>query len=394
MALPPRPSAAARGAQARYGNPRMAGRRRPAVRTYERSPGRWSVIWRENGSQREQRGYDTEDEALDAADELRQRLRTGLSGAREHRTVGQLVARWYDDYVNTDAVQPATRGGYRIDMRRILGALRDHNAHTLAPSDVREWRNTIRDADGPRAANKAHTALSSAYQRGLESKPPWVEHNPCRGVARLAEPQQGYVAPTRLHVEYLERTPPAPRELAMLLIASRCGLRQSELLGLTWGQVRSGSLQVTQVADPVTRRARPSLKTRRSERRVPMPPRTIEAVEAIRPKRFTPATLVLPSPTDPARPMSRSAWPKTYWWPWRRAAAWLAASEGHPSTVTDDIIDLSWRHLRHHAVARWAAGGATITQASRWSGDSIATIDKHYAYLFDEDEDDVMLAID
>lgn len=180
----------------------------------------------------------------------------------------------------------------------------------------------------------------------------------------------------------------------MLLIASRCGLRQSELLGLTWGQVRSGSLQVTQVADPVTRRARPSLKTRRSERRVPMPPRTIEAVEAIRPKRFTPATLVLPSPTDPARPMSRSAWPKTYWWPWRRAAAWLAASEGHPSTVTDDIIDLSWRHLRHHAVARWAAGGATITQVSRWSGDSIATIDKHYAYLFDEDEDDVMLAID
>ena len=291
-------------------------------------------------------------------------------------------------------MQPATRQGYRIDMRRILDTLKDHNAHTLSASQIREWRDTIAANDGPRAANKAHTALSSAYQRAMESHPPLVERNPCRGVRRLAEPKQGFVAPSRLHVEYLERTAPSDREFAMLLLATRCGLRQSELFGLTWGQVRGRHLQVTQVADPVTRRARASLKTTRSERRIPIPPRTVAALTAIKPRRATPNRLVLPSPTDSSRPMSRSAWPRTYFWPWRRAAAWLAASEGHGEDVWGDLLEVQWKHFRHHAVARWAAGNATITQVSRWSGDSIATIDKHYAYLFDEDEEDVMDAID
>jgi integrase len=368
--------------------------RRPKVRTYERAPGKWSVIWRELGRQLEERGYETEDEAEDRADEIRQRLRTGLPGARQHRTIGQLVANWYDDYVTTDSVQAATRQGYRIDMARILDTLRDENAHTIGSARVREWRDTIAAQHGPRAANKAHTALSSAYQRGIEASPPMVEHNPCRGVKRLAEPKQGYVAPSRLHVEYLEQTAPAPRELAMLLVASRCGLRQSELFGLKWGQVRGAALQVTQVADPVTRETRQSLKTMRSERRIPMPTRTIAALDAIRPPSASPDDLVFPSPTDPSRPMSRSAWPKTYFWPWRRAAAWQAAADEHGEDVWGELLDLLWKHLRHHSIARWAAAGATITQVSRWSGDSIATIDKHYAYLFDEDEAVVMLAID
>lgn len=368
--------------------------RRPSISIDQRANGRWRVRWRESGRQREEGGFDTEAEAQDRADEIRQRLRTGLSGARQHRTIGQLVATWWDEYVTTDSVQPATRQGYKIDIRRILDTLRDENAHTLSATQIREWRDTIAAQDGPRAANKAHTALSSAYQRALEHHPPLVERNPCRGVKRLAEPKQGFLAPTRLHVEYLERTAPAPRELAMLLIASRCGLRQSELFGLTWGQVRGSSLQVTQVADPVTRQARASLKTTRSERRVPMPPRTAAALDAIRPTRAHPDHLIFPSPTDPARPMSRSAWPKTYYWPWRLEAAELAKREKQPKRMRQELEGILWRHLRHHAVARWAAAGATITQVSRWSGDSIATIDKHYAYLFDEDEADVMRAID
>lgn len=368
--------------------------RRPSISIDQRTNGRWRVRWREAGRQREEGGFELESEAQDHADEIRERLRTGLPGTRQHRTVGQLVARWWDDYVTTDSVQAATRQGYRIDIRRILDTLKDADAHTLSASQIREWRDTIAAADGPRAANKAHTALSSAYQRAIEAHPPLAERNPCRGVKRLAEPVQGFTAPSRLHVEYLERTAPAPRELAMLLIATRCGLRQSELFGLKWGQVRGRHLQITQVADPVTRRARASLKTTRSERRVPMPPRCIEALDALRPGTERADDLVFPSPTDPTRPMSRSAWPKTYYWPWRIAASKLAKQDKQPARVTRTLLEIQWKHFRHHAVARWAAGDATITQVSRWSGDSIATIDKHYAYLFDEDEADVMQAID
>jgi hypothetical protein len=103
---------------------------------------------------------------------------------------------------------------------------------------------------------------------------------------------------------------------------------------------------------------------------------------------------MFPSPTDPARPVSRSAWAKVYWKRWRRHAAWLAAAEGQPEDVWADLLELDWKNLRHHAISRWAAGGASITQVSRWSGDSIATVDKHYAHLFDEDEAHVMAAVD
>jgi hypothetical protein len=71
--------------------------RRPKVRTYERAPGKWSVIWRELGRQLEERGYESEDEASDRADEIRQRLRTGLPGARQHRTIDKHYAYLFDE---------------------------------------------------------------------------------------------------------------------------------------------------------------------------------------------------------------------------------------------------------------------------------------------------------
>jgi integrase len=370
----------------------MAGRRRPSVTVDQQPSGSWRVRWREHGRQLQDGGFPTQDEAQDHADTIRQRLRTGLPGTRDPRSIGAIVEHWWDTFVTTGSVEAATRQGYRNDARRILETIGTESAHTTS-GKIRTWRNTVAQRYGPRAANKAHTALSSAYQRALEADPPLVESNPCRGITRLAEPTQDVVPPTRLQIEYMERTAPSPRELAILMIGSRGGLRQSELFGLAWRNMSTKAVRVAEVADPVTRRIRQSTKTKRSERRVPLPPRTLEAIAAIRPP-GRPTGPMFPSPTDPTRPMARSAYLRVYWNRWVRTAAWLAASENQPEDVWGGLVDLKFKFLRHHAISRWAAGGASITQVSRWSGDSIATIDKHYAYLFDDDEDDVMQAVD
>jgi integrase len=371
----------------------MAGRRPSVSVSYRQRENYWTIRWREHGRQREQGGYATEDEAQDDADTIRKRLRQGLPGARAPRRIADIVEHWWDTYVTTGSVAQSTRETYRIDARRILDTIGDADANTT-PGRIRQWRDQLAADYGPRAANKAHTALSSAYERALEAHPPLVETNPCRGIRRMPETLQARIIPTRLHVEYLERTAPSPRELALLMLASRCGVRQSELFGLSWTNVRERAIFVAEVADR-GRVIRTSTKTKRSERRVPMPPRTRAAVDAIRPPGIA-RGLLFPSPTDPDRPLDRSAWAKVHFKRWRRAAAWLAAQEGQGPDVWGELLHIDWKHLRHHAISRWATAThpASMLQVSRWSGDSLATIDKHYAFLFDEDEDDVMDAID
>ena len=371
----------------------MAGRRRPAVRTYERSAGKWSVIWREHGRQREERGFATQDEAEDHADPIRERLRKGLPGVREARTVGQLVAYWYNSYVDTVSVQASTRVGYRIDGARILEHLGEHDAH-MGTGTVRTIRNRISELHGARAANKFHSALSSVYRVALEHDPPLVENNPCLGLKRLAEPPQGFIEPIPAHITYLEQTAPTPVALAMLRLASRCALRQSELLGLPWKQFGTKSLRVAQVADPVTRQQRQSLKTKRSERRVPFPASVLEAVNAIRPKPLKVGALMFPAIMDPSRPIPRADFLKRTWRPWRAAAAQAAQDASEPPEVWETLAEIQWKHFRHYAITQWFRNGATIAQVSRWSGDSIATIEKHYAYLMNDDEDDVMARLE
>lgn len=366
--------------------------RRPSVSVYYRKREQyWTVRWREHGRQYEDGGYHTENEAQAAAVTIRERLHAGLPGVRAPQRISDIIQHWWDTYVTTGSIQYATRETYKIDAKRILATIGHEDAHT-SQGKIREWRDAIAKQYGARAANKAHTALSSAFERALEAHPPKAETNPCRGIKRLPETRKGYVAPTRTHIDYLERTAPSQRELAMLMIASRGGLRQSELFGLSWDQAKQIThIFVSQVADR-QRVIRNSTKTKRSERRVPLPPRTQAAIRAIMPP--IPTGLMFPSPTDHDRPMARSAWAKVYWKRWRRHAAWMAASLDEPADVWLPLLELDWMNLRHHAISRWAAAGASIAQVSRWSGDSIATIDKHYAYLFDEDERDVMLAVD
>lgn len=366
--------------------------RRPRVTVYYRQrEGYWTIRWREQGRQLEQGGYTTEDEAEDDADAIRKRLRTGLPGIRAPRRVADIVQHWWDTYVTTGSVTQATRETYQADVPRIIEYIGDRDAG-IRRGEVREWRDVIAAEHGPRAANKAHTALSSAYERALEASPPLAEENPCRGITRLPETMQPVVIPTRAQVAYLEQAAPHDRERAWLLVASRGALRQSELFGLRWPSVRENAVYVAEVADR-SRTIRESTKTKRSERRVPLPPRAIEALEQLRPGGSA-TGLVAPSASDPDRPVARSSWTKTYWTPWRRDAAWRAAEAGEPPLVWRGIIDMQWKYLRHHAISRWAAAKATMLQVSRWSGDSLATIDKHYAFLFDEDEADVMLEID
>ncbi len=366
----------------------MAGRRPGISITYRERDDSYRVRWREHGKVKERTFHD-EDEAHDAAEAVRQRIRTGLPGSRTHRPIAALVWAWYDGYVQT--LEAASVESYRLDVRRVVESIGERDANTATTSDMRLWHKEMaKQLGSARAANKALTALSSAYQRGIEHDPPLVESNPCRGVKRHPEPRRAVIIPNRLQVDYLEATTPADREAAMLLLATRTGPRQGELLALTWRNVLDGAVFYDQVADR-KRVVRRHTKTR-SSRRVPCPPRAMAALLAIRPP--SPSGLVFPSKSDHTRPIDRGGWSKL-WAKWRRAAAWKAAEAGEGEDVWGGLLSLEWKNLRHHYASRLAAAGASLLQCSRWMGHaSIKTTDENYWFLYDEDEAAVMAAID
>ena len=347
--------------------------RAPKVSVYERSDGRFSVRWREHGRQREDRGYDTEEAAEDAAYLVRQRLRTGLPGVRESLTVRELIAAWWDGYVTAGTLGRATRANYKTATDRVLATLGDADATRLTTPSLITWAQDL-DASlsSPRLVNECLKVLSSAYQRSIEwgqLDPP----NPVRAVPKRKEAPRSVIIPTRSEAARVGITAPTLQHRCHLLIAGYVGLRPGEQIALQWRHIRETTARVEQSMDLKGRFV--STKTDKP-RDVPISPSVRVMLKQWHDEtRFGKAK-------DPVFPslhgqhLHASNWRRNVWYPWREDAG---------------VPHLQWRTFRHYYASELAANGATIMQASRWMGHgSIRTTIDRYGFLFDEDADRVM----
>lgn len=340
----------------------------PRVSIYKRGESRYSVRWRENGTQHEERGYATETAAEDRAHEIRGRLRHGVPRVRQIRLVGELAARWWDEYA-TERVEASTRVAYKTAMRRILETIGEWDALTITKPDIIQWHQNLDMSN--RAANITLTALSSIFQRHVE----WgvLETNPCHGVKKFREQRQPAEIPTSTDVIRLALTAPSERERGMLLIACYCGLRQGELLALHVGDLQHGRLRVNAALGP--NRSRKATKTH-SGRMVPVPKPVYEWLEAYTTGR--PSTEPLFPHNKQGDYIERSQWRRSVYVPWAEKAG----------------VSVLWRHLRHYYASSLASVGVSVLACSRWMGHStISTTMDKYGFLFDEDENRAMEAL-
>jgi integrase len=272
---------------------------------------------------------------------------------------------------------------YRHAIRVTLGDLLDMDAGSLSGADVYRWTGESAKHGSNRTVNKALTALSSAYQRGVE----WgiVESNPVRGIRRLPETRGLPNIPTPADLEHLLSTAPSEQAHLLIRVASKTGLRQGELFALEWPNVHDAHLTIAQALDrdqtmKVTKTGKP--------RRVPIPPRLAAELELHRPA--SRRGLVFANASG--KPLSRTNFVRRTWHPWRRHAAWQAAAAG------DDwhrLIDLRWMHLRHYYASRLASIGVTLLSTSRWMGHgTIRTTMDRYGFLFEDDEASAMHLLD
>jgi integrase len=337
------------------------------VSVYHRKQrGYYCVRWREaDGTQRQEGGYATLEAAEERAVHVRNALRAGVPRAGEVR-VGQLVAAWWEH--GTTTLKPGTRDLYRWAVKQ-LGSepILDEDAHTLTTAQVNRWSRSAKHAPG--TIRVMLTVLSAAYRHAVEEGR--AEQNPIRGARRPKESKQLVVFPEMEDVLRLAMTAPGEKWRAMLLVAAFGGLRQGELFALRWSQIGADSVAVREALSGA-KRERTTPKTARGLRHVPIPAFASESLTAYRAGAAA-SSLVFPTSTGAG--YSSSTFSKAAWKAWR----------------VDAGTAIKWRHLRHFAIATWAASGASLLQCSRWAGHgSVAITMDRYGFLFDTDTPGVM----
>lgn len=196
-------------------------------------------------------------------------------------TVERMLDRWLVDAGNR--LRPKTVQGYREHVRAYLKpSLGRIRLAELARSDVDALIATLRRRERPLSDSTirgAFIALHVALNWALDAE--LIARNP---IARMRKPEIADVAiqpPTAAEIEELLEAEKAHRLIALFTVAARTGLRQGEILGLTWADLEGDLLYVRGTLDRDTRRRGPT-KTSESAAPVPLIPSVVLALRAHR----------------------------------------------------------------------------------------------------------------
>jgi len=207
---------------------------------YKRSDGRWTAVvdlgWLDGKRNRKSMYAKTRKDVQERLGTALETRRKSLSFQSDTMTVGEFLFDWLTESVQP-AVRPRTYQSYaelvRLHLEPSLGRIR---LSKLTPRDVRKLINSKLSAGlSPRRVQYIHavlrTALSQAEKDGVVA----------RNVSKLAKApkvEQAEISPfdpneARLFVKAIA----GERLEALYLLAIATGLRQAEILGLSWKDI-------------------------------------------------------------------------------------------------------------------------------------------------------------
>jgi integrase len=234
----------------------------------------------------------------------------------ERQTLGAFLTRWLTDVVEP-TVRPRTFDSYRMIVNRhLIPALGKLRLAHLTPSDVQSYLHQKR-AQGlsPRTVQYHRSVLRTALGQALR----WEEVS--RNVATLVDPprsERTEVEPFTLdQITALQTALKGHPLEGVIILALATGMRQGELLGLTWVDVDldGANVRVRQQLQRIKGKLTLCpLKTDRSRRTLALPAFAVEALRRqriwqlearlARGERWQDSDLVFPSgtgaPTDAA----------------------------------------------------------------------------------------------
>jgi integrase len=239
------------------------------VRSHPRADGRWEGRYYVKGQRKSVFGR-TKREAQEALRKALTNADNGIAPVPQRATVATYLEEWLDTSVRP-RLRPRTAESYTDTVTRYIApAIGKVQLAKLTPEDVSRMvaRLTARGDLSPTTVRYAYAVLRIALGRALKTG------RVVRNVATLADP------PGKAHVEQHPLTAEQARAFleavasdrlgALYTVAIATGMRQGELLGLTWADVdlEAGTLAVRhtltrgtrELADPKTERSRRVLR--------------------------------------------------------------------------------------------------------------------------------------
>ena len=216
---------------------------------YQRKDGKWvgeaTVGLRADGGRDRRYVYaDTREEAQAALRKLLHERDKGLLADPGKQTVGQFLTAWLEDVVKP-SVRPNTYLSYAGVVNKhinpVLGKIR---LAKLSPQHLQRFYREKQEEGLTRTVRLCHSVL----QRSLGQATKWglIPRNPAGLVDPPKVPQRKFRPLSPEEARRLLEAAEGDRFHALYVLAITCGLRQGELLGLTWENVDldRGTLQV------------------------------------------------------------------------------------------------------------------------------------------------------
>jgi integrase len=304
---------------------------------------------------------------------------------------GKITPReWSEKWLNTAVdLRESTLRIYEVNLRlHILPALGDTPLGKLTPTMLREWQAdlaAIPVAGRRRAPATVHQAYRTLRRvLGAAVSAELLSRNPMTGVnaPKVEDEEMRFLTPEEVItlVATIDE-----RYRAMVLVATYCGPRAAELVGLRRQRVDLVRRRISIVEQVAERSSGAGFlkgppKTKAGTREVPIPSIVAEALEAhmARWSEGGPEGLVFTAPTG--GPIRWRSWSARFW---------------RPATVTAGVTGLRFHDLRHTCASLAIAAGADVKVLQAMLGHSSAamTLDL-YGKLLPDRLDDVAERLD
>ncbi|MCB0878824.1 MAG: site-specific integrase [Thermoleophilia bacterium] len=369
-------------------------------RKYPSGKRSYGIQWFDEHGERQRefnRAWTTKAQAKAAYDEILDRQRAGVA-TRPERTVADLFEEWRENHVRVHCSPAYYRDveiHWRMRIEPMIGHRRiDTVTRQVVRSMMAQMKRVMRDKHpdneygGHRTINKTLTVLKGMLSYAVQCD--MLTQNPAHGVKELSEEPQRMVSawpleaieavahealqlPERLPA--FQRSQQAPwqgqRDYTIVMLAALTGLRQSELLGLTWECVDGEWLHVTHKLDRVTQTLRET-KSRRGRRSVPL---LAAARELLAEWRAAGAHEEIMFPAKAGGHMHAVHFDHRVW---RKAK--LRAGVVTVNGREHDCAKMTFHQLRHTFASICLAAGRDIWEVAHWIGDDPEMVKKVYGH--------------